>query len=166
MPTVGKDARGRKVAVGDHVINKKGQVLEIARTEKSFRILKMARAQVLHNPRLAYVKLGLIFRVQRTVEKSTRTRWRKLYDKYAKPAKRKASRAKRKAEASTTMWPCPICMNGKEPVRFKIGIQVWDGKRLRVCSTPCKRRVLKEAKKTGNRTGVARKYMIRGGQVC
>lgn len=165
MAKVGKDARGRKVSVGDHVLNKTGQVLVIARTEKSFRILKLARAKTIHSDRLTYVKLGKVFRIRRTVEKSTRGRWRKLYDKYAKPTKRKAAQARRKAEASTTMWPCPVCMNGKEPIRFKIGIQVWDGKRLRVCATRCKRRVLREVKETGNRTRVARKYMKRGKQV-
>lgn len=163
MPSIGKDARGWKVAVGDHVIDKRGPVLVIVRTEKSFRILKMARAKPLHTDRLTYVKLWRVFRVKRTTTWRYAT-WRKLYDKYIKPAKRKARRERRRVEASTTMWPCPVCLNGKAPIRFKIGIQVWEGKRLRVCSTPCKRKVLREARETDRRK-VAYKYMKRGAQI-
>ena len=68
---------------------------------------------------------------------------------------------------------CPVCMDGSEPVRFKIGIPVWKGKKLRVCSSRCRRHVRKEVKiaieygvdKNTARRKAAYKYMKRGGQI-
>ncbi len=167
MPNVGKDARGRKVSIGDHVITKKGDVYRIIQTEGSYRSHGIIRGIEINGEGGAkYLKTDRIFRVRRSSMTSTRARWRKLYDKYAKPAKRKAARTRRKVMASTTMWQCPVCINGKAPVRFKIGVQVWKGKRLRVCSSPCRRRVLREVRETDSRARVAYKYMKRGGQMC
>ena len=166
MTKVGKDARGRKVLADDHVITQKGDVYKIIQTEGSYRSQRILRGiKIGGTGGATYLKTDRIFRISRSSTTSTRKRWWKLYDKYVRPARRRAVHRRHKVEASTTMWPCPVCMNGKEPIRFKIGIQVWDGKRLRVCATRCKRRVLKEVKETGNRTRVAQKYMKRGGQV-
>ena len=166
MTKVGKDARGRKVSIDDHVITKKGDVYRIIQTEGSHRSQRILRGiKIGGTGGATYLKTDNIFRIKHSSVTRPRALWRKLYDKYIKPVKRKAERTRRKVMASKTMWPCPVCMNGKEPIRFKIGIQVWDGKRLRVCATRCKRRVLKEVKERGNRTRVAQKYMKRGGQV-
>ena len=173
MPTrkVGTDARGRRVSVGDRVINKKGQVLEITQTEKSFRSKGIVRARPLKNGGSIYVELRRIFRVRHSSTTSTRRRWRKLYDTYVRPARRRAIHQRHKVEAQTYKWPCPVCKNGKQPTRFKIGILVWSGKQLRVCSTPCKRKVLREVRKHEGkdreliRRRVAWQYMKMGGQV-
>lgn len=159
MPTqeVGKDARGRTASVDDYVIDKKGQAAVVAWTEKALRKREIARATpvMIQNessaapalPDIAFVRLGKVFRVrQPRSQRANKARWRRLYDKYVRPIKREATRKRRKAEATTTMWHCPVCANGRQPTRFKIGVQVWKGRRLRVCSTPCKRRVLRGVK--------------------
>lgn len=170
---VGVDARGRTVRIEDTIIDKRGRVYTIFWTEKALRKRGSVRAQPLQSDTgYVFVSLPRVFRVKRASSTALRNRmrWRRFYDKYVRPARRAAARKRRKVEASTKMWPCPVCKNGGQPTRFKIGIRVWDGKRLRVCSAVCKRRVLKEVKKLRDgervRRRVAWKYMKIGGQVC
>lgn len=172
---VGVDARNRTVRVEDTVIDKRGRVYTILWTEKALRKQRTVCAQTTLSKSGSYtfIKLQRVFRVGNPSTWPTRNkmRWGRLYDKYVRPIKKQEARKRRRAEESTKMWPCPVCKNGKQPTRFKIGIAVWRGKRLRVCSTPCKRKVLKEVRVLAEgydheetRRFVAWRYMKAGGQ--
>jgi hypothetical protein len=172
---VGKDARGRTVSVADCVITKRGQALVIAPTEKALRKRQTARVVTAETEEFTYIRLNRVFRVRHAGSQAkNKSRWRHLHEKYVKPLRKKEARRRRRVAATTKMWPCPVCMNGKQPTRFKIGIQVWSGRRLRVCSTPCKRRVLRGVKELQQahsdldpehvRRQIAYQYMKAGGQ--
>jgi len=177
MPTrrIGTDARGKTVAVDDCLIDKRGRVYIVCWTERALRRQKTAR--VLRKESYTYVRLTHVFRVRRASAKPSRNRarWARLYENYVKPMRRKEVHRLRRVAATSKMWRCPVCINGRQPTRFKIGVQVWKGKRLRVCSTPCRRRVLKgvrhlqekypEADAEFVRRQVAYQYMKAGGQL-
>lgn len=176
---LGVDARNRPVRVEDIVIDKRGRVYTILWTERALRKRKTVRAQTALDKdggSYTFIRLQRVFRWKRpsTWASRNKMRWRRLYDNYVRPARRAAARKRHKVEASRKMWPCPVCKNGKQPTRFKIGIPVWRGKRLRVCSAPCKRKVLRQVKLLEQeevgldheeaRRRVAWRYMRIGGQ--
>ena len=168
MPaSVGEDARGRKVKVGTTVLDKRGRIFSILETEKKYRRQDMARA--LGPEGRCFITLSRVFRIEPSIafDKTSKDWWQR-YNKFVKPLRKKARARRRRAEASHKFWPCPVCISGSQPIRFKIGVRVWDGKRLRVCATPCKRRVLREVRHSAHadaRRRVAWKYMRRGGQL-
>lgn len=171
--TQGKDARGRLVLVDDTVIDKGGEAYIVCWTEKGLRKQRSARAEVKGVGSHTRVDLTRVFRVKKAsaTERQNKARWKRMWDKYVRPERRRVARRRRKAEASHHMWKCPVCIkgydNGSGVVRFKIGIPVWRGKKLRVCSIRCKRKVQRRVKagEHGDRRKVAYNYMKKGGQL-
>lgn len=170
---IGQDARGKKVRLRDRVIDKKGNIYEVTWTSKGLSKAGLIRAKLLDIiPDYVLLKSGRVFRVSITTKKGSRRRWTRLYDKYIKPAKRKARRLRKKVEAMP-LRPCPVCIKDSEHINFKLGTSVWKGKKLRVCTKRCARIIRREVKivvQYGVDRDVARrkaayKYMKIGGQI-
>lgn len=56
---------------------------------------------------------------------------------------------------------CPVCRDGPAPCYFRIGLSVWPGKKLRVCSTRCKRVVKAEVRRSREAQPTADKELLR-----
>lgn len=178
MPTrkIGSDARGKVVRVDDYLITKRGRTYTACWTEKP--LIKRRTIRVLSATEETYslARLDRVFRVGKISTRPWRNkaRWARMYEKYVKPIKRKAARRRRRAASAKMRW-CPVCINGHQPTRFKIGVPVWKGKKLRVCSTGCKRRVRKQVRILREkhpqlepelvRRQLAYQYMRAGGQL-
>ncbi len=177
MPRIqlaGKDARGRTVRVHDRVMDKKGQIYEVSRTDKSLLKKGTIRASPLRKEPAFFILLNLnqVFKVKRTSKNGSRRLYTRLWNTYAKPLRRKALRERKKVEAMP-MKICPVCRDEPDAIHFKIGTPVWKGRKLRVCTKRCAIVVRKEVRSAVGH-GVARetarrkaayKYMKIGGQL-
>lgn len=151
---VGRDARGNIVKEGDIILDDRGRAWEVEETERTLRGQRIVRCQSVpldNRPAplgVGTVRLELTFRVEKPSSTlgANRRRWERLYDKYARPARRAAAKARQKA-AAQPLRPCTVCAKTQQPVRFKIGVAVWKGKKLRVCSTTCANAVRREVTK-------------------
>jgi len=170
---MGQDARGKQVRIHDRVMDKKGVIYHVAWTAKHLRKTGIVNSCPLDGiPPFVLLKSSRVFRVRRTIETGSRRRWTYLYDKYVRPMKRRTQSLRKKVEAMP-LRPCPVCIHDEAPVRFKLGVPVWQGKKLRVCTTRCARRVRKEVKiavEYGVDQDIAKrraayKYMKIGGQI-
>lgn len=173
---------------GDVVIDNRGRAWRVRNTETALRHRQLIRARniplpkrpgspVSKKPNSAFqiVQPSRMFRVPKSssTRQANAQRWKKLFHKYVLPLRRVAARRRRVA-ATLPLRPCPVCQNGEQPCRFKLGIAVWKGKRLRVCSTSCSRTVKKEVTRERRlhpevdrertRKIIAWRYMKRGGQ--
>lgn len=176
---LGKDAKGKNVRQGDTLLDKRGGAWRVLKTEGTLRkqlVIRVRSVPLSKRPtETALVRLSLVFRVtapSATPQANIR-RWKHLYDKYTRPAKRAAIRQKRRVEA-LPLKPCPACLEELQPCKFKLGVRVWRGRKLRVCSKACvylvRRRVRRAQRKnptldTGRiRLHIARMLMQKGGQ--
>lgn len=176
-----KDARDKTVIEGDTVIDKRGWAWVIISTEATLRKQQLIRARRIPQagrPSKNYFSVihpHRTFKVRRpSASKQANTRrWKELYKKYARPLNRATARQRHIAE-TLPLRPCPVCQNGEQPCKFKIGLPVWKGKRLRVCSTTCAHSVKKEVNHERReqpdtdpervRRLVAFRFMQKGGQ--
>lgn len=176
MPRIqlaGKDARNKTVRVHDRVMDKKGEIYKVLRTDKSLLKKGIIRAGPLHQiASFILLKLDRVFKVKKTTENGSRRLYTRLWNTYAKPLRRKARRKKRKVE-EMPMKLCPVCRDEPNAIRFKLGIPVWNGKKLHVCTKRCAAVIRKEIRiavqngvdKETARRRAAYKYMKKGGQL-
>jgi hypothetical protein len=172
-----KDARGKTVGEGDTVIDKRGRAWVIISTEATLRKQRLVRARrIFHSKEyFSVIDPRRTFRVRKSSssKQANARRWKEFYKKYARPLNRATARRRRIAEA-LPLRPCPVCQNGAQPCKFKIGLAVWRGKRLRVCSTSCAHTVKNEVRRERHeqpsidpervRKTVAFRFMQKGGQ--
>ena len=155
-------------------MDKKGVVYDVAAwTDKGLRKGGIIRASPLNQiPPFVLLKLSGVFKIRLTAKIGSTRRWKNSLDKYSNPAKRKARARRRRVEAMS-MRTCPVCINDPQVVHFKLGTPVWKGKKLRVCTKRCARKVRAEvriaveygvSKKDAQRRATY-KYMKIGGQL-
>lgn len=155
-------------------MDKKGVIYDVASwTDKGLRKGGVIRASPLSRvPQSMLLKLEQVFKVKRTTKTGSKGRWKTLWDKYVKPARRRARARRRRVEAMP-MRICPVCADEPEAVHFKLGTPVWKGKKLRVCTKRCARKVRAEVRiaieygvtKEDAQRKAAYKFMKKGGQL-
>jgi hypothetical protein len=153
---IGRDARSRSVREGDLVIDERGRAWKVIATEASLRKRRIVRVRSVplastpktYSDHTATARLFLTFKVSKPsrTETANKRRWQRLYTKYTRPILRREIKQRQRI-LSLPFQRCPVCIDTNQPCRFKLGIQVWKGKKLRVCSRACAAKVKKEVKK-------------------
>lgn len=167
---IGRDARRVKLKVGNLVIDEQGRtwkILETGKTYLRYRMLKVQRVRPPSSKRPRSVLYKRAYEVFRVRKRHGRAANAALWAHWS-------SHVILPPGYTRSLRPCPVCMGGWQPIRFKIGVRVWEKRKLRVCSRACRRVVRAKVRevckrhpdvdKEKCRLAVAWKYMRKGGQ--